>query len=119
MDTLGGPMHLPLRLVETEPGSYSLLLDALAAVDGAIKEVGHEPNGYFWEGVARYLVQTEAPALADRILYDPEGSMFCANAESRDVLEALAALMRPLTTDAARVRRLVTDADAAGFQFDD
>jgi hypothetical protein len=48
-----------------------------------------------------------------------KGSMFCANAESRDVLEALAALMRPLTTDAARVRRLVNDADAAGFQFDD
>ena len=43
----------------------------------------------------------------------------CAYRESRDVLEALAALMRPLTTDAARVRRLVTDADDAGFQFDD
>jgi len=75
-------MHHPLRLAETAPGSYSLLLDALTAVDGAIKEVGHEPNGYFWEGVARYLVQTEAPALADRIFYDPEGSMFCAYAES-------------------------------------
>ena len=112
-------MHHPLRLVETAPGSYSLLLDALTAVDGAIKEVGHEPNGYFWEGVARYLVHTEAPALADRIFYDPEASMFCAYAESRDVLEALAALMRPVTTDAARVRRLVADADAAGFGFDD
>jgi hypothetical protein len=46
--------------------------------------LGHEPNGYFWEGVARYLA--EAPALADRILYDPEGSMFYAYAErpSRD-----------------------------------
>jgi len=112
-------MHHPLRLVETEPGSYSLLLSPPTAVDGAIKEVGHVPNGYFWEGVARYLVQTEAPVLEDRIFYDPEGSMFCANAEDRDVLEALAALMRPLTPDVARVRRLVTDADAAGFQFDD
>ena len=46
-------MHHPLRLVETAPGSYSLLLDALTAVDGAIKQVGHEPNGYFWGGVAR------------------------------------------------------------------
>jgi len=101
--------------------SRFLSLEAILLAQGWIplKEVGHEPNGYFWEGVARYLVQTEAPALADRILYDPEGSMFCAYAESRDVLEALAALMRPLTTDAARVRRLVTDADAAGFQFDD
>ena len=112
-------MHHPLRLVETRPGSYALLLSAPTAVDGDIKEVGHEPNGYFWEGVARYLVQTEAPALADRIFYDPEGSMFCAYAEGRDVLEALAALMRPLTADAVRGRRLVTDADAAGFQFDD
>jgi hypothetical protein len=112
-------MHHPLRLVETEPGLYSLLLDAGTAVDGVIEECGHEPNGYFWEGVARYLVQTEAPALADRISYDPEASMFCARAESRDALEALAALMRSVTTDAARVRRLVTDADAAGFPFDD
>jgi hypothetical protein len=112
-------MHHPLRLVKTAPGSYSLLLDVLTAVDGAIKEVGHEPNGYFWEGVARYLVQTEAPALGNRISYDPEASMFCAYGESRDALEALAALMQPFTTDAARVRRLVTDADAAGFQFDD
>jgi hypothetical protein len=49
----------------------------------------------------------------------PVSSMFCAYGESRDALETLAALMRPFTTDAARVRRLVTDADAAGFQFYD
>jgi hypothetical protein len=105
--------------VETAPGSYSLLLDALTGIDGVIKQLGHEPNGYFWEGVARYLVQTEAPALIDRISYDPEASMFCAYAESRDALETLATLMRLVTTDAVRVRRLVTDADAAGFRFDD
>jgi hypothetical protein len=73
-------MHHPLRLVETEPGSYSLLLSPPTAVDGAIKEAGHEPNGYFWEGVARYLVQTEAPVLEDRIFYDPEGMVEFRNA---------------------------------------
>jgi hypothetical protein len=111
-------VHHPLSLFETEPGSYSLTLDAQTEVDGVIEELGHEANGYFWAGVAHYLVQTQAPALAEHISYDPEAGMFSAYGESRDALEALAALMRPVTTDAVRVRRLVTEAAAAGFHFD-
>jgi len=57
----------PLRLVETEPGSFSLLLEAgTAPVDDVVVQLGHEPSGYFWEGVARYLVSTEAEGLDGR-----------------------------------------------------
>jgi hypothetical protein len=41
-------MQHQLRLVETAPGSYSLLRDALTAADGVLREVGREPNGCFW-----------------------------------------------------------------------
>ncbi len=55
------PMH-PLRLIDSAPGEYSLLLDAgTTQVDDVIEELGHTPNGYFWEGIARLLVSTEAP----------------------------------------------------------
>jgi hypothetical protein len=67
----------PLRLIETGPGQFSLLLDAgTTPVDDVIEELGHEPNGYFWEGVAPVLVSTEVPALEGRFSYDPEASMF-------------------------------------------
>ncbi|MFD2765897.1 Imm51 family immunity protein [Micromonospora eburnea] len=110
----------PLRLVETTPGNYSLLLDAgTTTVDEVIEELGHEPNGYFWEGVAQLLVSTEAPDLAARFDYDPEGGMFCAYGTDRPALEELAARMAAVATDADRVRQLVATAAANGFEFDD
>ncbi|MGW6503020.1 Imm51 family immunity protein [Nonomuraea angiospora] len=55
------------------PGKYALLLDAgTTQGDNAIEELGHEPNGYFWEGVAQVLVSPEAPALEGRFSYGPE-----------------------------------------------
>ena len=41
----------PMRFLETTPcGRF-----------GLITELGNEPDGYFWEGVAQVLVSTEAP----------------------------------------------------------
>ncbi|MEV6984565.1 immunity 51 family protein [Sphaerisporangium sp. NPDC051017] len=112
-------MH-PLRLIESTPGKYSLLLDAgTTQVDNVIEELGHEPNGYFWEGVAQVLVSTEAPALEGRFSYDPEGGMFCAYGTDRGALEELGTRMAAIATDADRMRRLIADAEADGFEFDD
>ena len=110
----------PLRLIETQPGSYSLLLDAGSTpVDRVISELGHEPNGYFWEGVAQLLVSTSAPHLDGRFRYDPEGGMFCAYGSDRAALEELATHLASVATDAQRARHLVTTAEADGFEFDD
>ncbi|HEU5029925.1 MAG TPA: Imm51 family immunity protein [Spirillospora sp.] len=110
----------PLKLVETAPGSFSLLLNAgTTQVDGLVEELGHEPNGYFWEGVAQFLVGTEAKSLEGRFSYDPEGGMFCAYGADPAALEELGALMSAVAADADRMRRLVTSAEAAGFEFDD
>ncbi|MFA1543483.1 Imm51 family immunity protein [Actinomadura monticuli] len=109
-----------MRLIETMPGRFSLLLDAgTTQVDELVEQLGHEPNGYFWEGVAQFLVSTEAPALDGRFAYDPEGGMFCAHSEDRTVLQELAELITPVTTDGDRMRTLITSAEASGFEFDD
>lgn len=112
-------MH-PLRLIESVPGKYSLLLDAgTTQVDDVIEELGHTPNGYFWEGVAQLLVSTEAAALEGRLSYDPEGGMFCAYGADRSALEELGTRMAAIAADTDRMRRLVTAAEADGFEFDD
>jgi hypothetical protein len=42
-----------MRTIETSPGEFSLMLDAdTTDVDEVIEELGHEPNGYIWEGIA-------------------------------------------------------------------
>ncbi|MCP2337743.1 Imm51 family immunity protein [Actinomadura rupiterrae] len=110
----------PLKLIESKPGSYSLLLYAGSTdVDELVQELGHEPNGYFWEGVAQFLVRTEAPSLADRFDYDPEGDTFCAYGDDRPALEELALLMSETATTPSRMRSLITAAKAADFEFDD
>ncbi|MER7506185.1 Imm51 family immunity protein [Nonomuraea pusilla] len=109
-----------MRLLEMASGKFSLLLDAgTTQVDHLIEESGHEPNGYFWEGVARFLVSTEAPTLEERFQYDSEGGMFCAYGNDQEALRQLAELMSVVATDGDRVRGLVAAAEAAGFEFDD
>ncbi|WP_344612792.1 Imm51 family immunity protein [Dactylosporangium salmoneum] len=110
----------PLKMLETRPGAYSLLLDAgSTAVDEVAEELGHEPNGYFWEGVAALLVATEAPDLEGRFKYDPEGGMFVAYGTDLPALERLGGLMSLVANDADRLRRLVALADERGYEFDD
>jgi hypothetical protein len=109
----------PLKMVETRPGAHSLLLNAGSTpVDEVVEGLGHEPNGYFWEGVAQLLVATEAPELEGRFDYDPEGGMFCAYGEDLPALERLGALMSKAANDADRMRRLVALAEERGFEFD-
>lgn len=110
----------PLRRIETSPGTFSLLLDVgTTDVDDVVEELGHEPNGYFWEGVAQLLVDTEAPGLAGRVKYDPEGSMFVAYGSDPSALDELRTLMTAVATDADRMRRLVALAAERGVEFDD
>ncbi|MCO8269582.1 immunity 51 family protein [Actinoplanes sp. TRM 88003] len=110
----------PIKIVETSPGNFSLLLIAgTTDVDGVIEELGHEPNGYFWEGVAGWVVQTEAPALTDRFKYDPEGGMFVAYGTDRPALEELSVRLTAVASDADRARQLVAAAKESGFEFDD
>ena len=82
--------------------------------DEAISSTGHEPNGYFWEGVAAYL----DPTLAARLELDSEGGMFSA-AGARADLEVLQTRLEPLLSGEEDIRALIARAEAEGFEFDD
>jgi hypothetical protein len=110
----------PLNLIETEPGEFSLILNVgETQTDDVVNQLGHEPNGYFWEGVAELLVGLEAPELDGRFEYDSEGSMFCAYGSDRAALQRLGTLMSAVANDEDGMRELLATAEEAGFEFHD
>lgn len=110
----------PLKLIETGPGKYSLLLDAgTTPADDVVDELGHEPNGYFWDGLAQWLIQTRVPEVADRLRFDSEGGMFCAYGTDREALTVLGDALAAVVNAPDQVTALVTEATTAGFEFDD
>ena len=109
----------PLKIVETEPGYFSLLLNAGdTEVDEVIESLDHEPNGYFWEGVATFLL-LEHPDLGERLGFDSEGGMFCAHGQDRDALDQLGTLMATIANDGDATKTLLQAAKSAGHEFDD
>jgi Immunity protein 51 len=80
----------------------------------AVLAAGHGPNGYFWEGVLQYL----AGGLLTQVELDPEAGMFCARGD-RAVLGQLHEELEEYLDDPERIARLIREAEASGFQFDD
>jgi Immunity protein 51 len=107
----------PLRVFETLPGRFRLeLIAGTTGVDETIISLGHEPNGPFWEGVAELLIR-QRPGLDERLFLDSEAGAFSATAAERGPLDELEALLRPATTDAARIVNLIEAAAAAGIRL--
>ena len=82
--------------------------------DPAVQAAGHEPNGYFWDGVAAFA----APDAAARLEMDSEAGMFCARGPL-EALQELKAALEPILGDPAAATGLIARAEAAGFEFDD
>lgn len=87
-----------MHLLELD-GSFSLTFycGELPA-DAAIAAAGHEPNGYFWEGMVRYV----SPQLAGQLELDSEAGMFAANGD-RSTLEEVETLLAPYLEVGQRV----------------
>jgi hypothetical protein len=114
------PRMDPINVIETKPGQYTLWLEAGATeVDDLVGELGHELNGYFWDGIVELLVRTEATTLEGRFSTDPEGGAFVAYSQDRGTLDDLAGRLRAVATDGTRLRRLIEFAESSGFEFDD
>jgi hypothetical protein len=110
----------PLKVLETEPGSYSLVLYAgEALVDELIRETGHEPNGYFWEGIAQLVANDAHPPILKHVEFDSEAGMFCAYGADRRSLETLGALMAAVVNDRDRLSAALRMAEEQDFEFDD
>ncbi|BBH18572.1 hypothetical protein Back2_28590 [Nocardioides baekrokdamisoli] len=82
--------------------------------DPAVVAAQHEPNGYFWEGVATFV----APEIADRLDLDSEAGMFSASGSKTDC-QALQAVLEPLIGSSEAISGVITRANEAGFEFDD
>ncbi|SPT52500.1 Uncharacterised protein [Actinomyces bovis] len=116
MTTVAPPGPNRIRLRDAADGSFTTcFFDVEAFNQEVIQSLGHEPNGYFWEGVVRWLI--DHGELPD-VQTDPEGTMFYAYGDRADAEELATRLMRYLT-DSEAITRLVTQADAVGFDFDD
>ncbi len=110
----------PIDVTEIAPDEHRLQLVAgTTDVDDVIAELGHEPNGAFWEGIAEVLIMTEASELDGRVCFDSESDVFLAHSSDRAALDDLAARLRVAATDGDRVRRLVELAMSRGYEFDD
>ncbi|MFF2570998.1 Imm51 family immunity protein [Streptomyces sp. NPDC058084] len=96
-------------------GDHSLTLDAGGlAADAAVVAAGHEPNGYFWEGLVRFAW----PDIAEQVEFDSEAGMFCAVGSSSDLARLEMAVESVITSPEA-VRDIIARAGASGFEFDD
>lgn len=100
-------------------GSYSMTFKCGTPADEAVYSAGHEPNGYFWEGVAQLLISTEAQVVSGKVEYDSEGSMFCALSDDKAALDALSALLAPVISDSKQMAIVIARAAELEFEFDD
>jgi len=103
-----------MKLVHVGDSSSLMFECGYLPADAAIFASGHEPNGYFWEGVVEYL----APSLIPHLELDPEAGMFCAKAD-RVHLAELREKLESYLDDPERIARLIREAESSGFQFDD
>lgn len=83
-------------------------------VDETIVAAGHEPNGYFWEGMLRYL----EPDLAEHVELDSEGGMFAAFGRRRH-MKHVRSVLAPYLVDSGLVADTVAAAEREGFEFGD
>lgn len=103
--------------MESGAGFYSLIMSTGETMaDPAVVSAGHEPNGYFWQGVAEMLLQPDETTSYD---FDCEAGMFCANGSDLGALQSLGVRMAAVANDADGMTALIRRAESQGFEFDD
>jgi hypothetical protein len=103
-----------MKIVDVAGSSSLMFACGDLPADAGVLAAGHEPNGYSWEGVVQYL----AADLVSQIELDPEAGMFCARGD-RAVLGRLRGELERCLGDPESIARVIAEAEASGFQFDD
>jgi Immunity protein 51 len=102
----------PLKLIETSPGNFSLLLTEFTPWAETFEAMGYpEAGGYAWHGVADALVRWKAPKLKKKFNYDPESRMFAAYGKDRDALVQFATLILAAMADPAVLKEAIERAN--------
>lgn len=105
----------PFKLIETEPGSFSLLSSEFAPYEEVFAACGYEGGGYDWEAVGRQVIRASAPHLGERVRFDPEASMFCAYGNDQAALEELGQKMSETFADLEKLKAAIEAADPDWF----
>ena len=105
-----------VKSIDLDDGSRSVFFECDAPPTWKVVEAhDHEPNGYFWEGVANWLI---SQGLAPEVSMDPESSMFSAQGTPAE-LDAFLIALAPYLVEDDTMATLIEEADAAGHDFDD
>jgi hypothetical protein len=97
----------PLTLVETSPGSFSLLFRDLDSASGAFVAAGHSGNGYSWQALARHMLESALSDVEARIELDSEADMFCAHSDDPEALTRLGKLLAEAAGNPSRLAKLI------------
>ena len=105
-----------IKHIDLDDGTRSIFFDFDAPPTFEVaEESGHEPGGYFWDGVVRWLIaQGQAPDVSS----DPEAGMFSAQGTPQE-LDELMSVLTPYLMEEDKLAALIEEADAAGHDFDD
>lgn len=96
-------------------GGYSLEFSCGSLpADAAVVAAGHEPSGYFWEGIATLI----APDIVATLDLDSDGDTFRVTGLRVD-LEELRHKMEPVISRPEAVRAALSRAEAEGFELHD
>ncbi|MGW5190536.1 Imm51 family immunity protein [Kribbella sp. NPDC004138] len=107
-------MTLHSQILDIDGGHSLTFYCGELPADVAVSAAGHEPNGYFWEGVATVL----APELVHGLELDSEAGMFSAAGQRSDLAQ-LQTLLEPVLASPDVVREVIARAESEGFEFDD
>jgi hypothetical protein len=97
----------PLSLVETSPGAFSLLLRDIDSTSGPFVAAGHSGNGYSWQSLAQYVLESSLPDVEGRIELDSEADMFCARGADGEALTRLGEFLADAARNPRRLARLI------------
>ena len=103
----------PFELIETTPGSWSLVLreSDFTIHTEVFEAAGAEGNGYDWASIALTLVDRDAEHLVGRFGTDPEAGAFVAYGADPVVLTELGELLREAYNDADLLAELAAIAE--------
>ncbi len=103
----------PFKIV-VHPSSVSLILNVGEYKNHIFLEReddGFEGNGYDWTSLAEVFIEEKLPEFEGYILFDPEGSMFCAYSEYPEALQQFAFLFYKVCEDENQMRDLLSRAE--------
>jgi hypothetical protein len=104
----------PFTLIETAPGMFSLLLRDLGATSGPFEAAGHAGNGYSWQALAQYMLESSlSDVVAGQVELDSGADMFCARSHDHEALTQLGELLADAASNPKRLTKLIAGVPAS------